>query len=77
MRFKNFSGSIITLPFQVWVPPKKQDGYISLSLAVEPGEITDEFDPQDPFVQLMLKAHPELRPVTLATAWERVLGEIL
>jgi hypothetical protein len=72
VRFKNFSGSIITLPYQLWIPPKKTDGFLTVSVAVDAGEITEDFDPKDPIVQLMLKAHPELRPITLATAWERI-----
>lgn len=78
MRFKNYGRGIIQVPFQVWTPPKGQgDGHISLALCVEPGDITDEFDPEDPIVALMLKAHPELRPVVMRTAWQKVLDEIL
>ncbi len=76
MRFKNFSREALSVPFQAWTHPTK-GGLITLSLGIEPGDITDEFDPNDPIVQVMLKAHPELRPVVLATAWERVLAGIL
>lgn len=76
MRFKNYSAGIISVPFQVWTPPKK-DGQITLSLRIEPDELTHDFDPEDPIVQLMLKAHPELRPVVVKTAWEKILAGIL
>lgn len=76
MRFKNFSREIISVPYQMWVAPKKQ-GHILLSMSFDPGEITQDFDPSDPIVQRMLQAHPELRPVIMATAWERVLAGVL
>jgi hypothetical protein len=76
VRFKNFSPTLISVPYQVWTAPKKE-GSITLSMNVEPGDLTPEFDPADPIVQLMLRAHPELRPVVMRTAWQRVLNEIL
>ncbi len=77
MRLKNFSKGIIRVPFSVWTPPKPSVGRITLALVVEPDELTDEFDDNDPILKLLLKAHPELRPVVMRTAWEKVLDEIL
>lgn len=75
VRFKNFATSPLSVPFQQWAHP--DGGRIALAMHLEPGEITEQFDPNDPLVQLMLKAHPELRPVVLRNAWERILDGIL
>jgi hypothetical protein len=78
VRFRNFSGSQILVPYKQWTfPSDPADNHITLSLTIEPDELTDEFDPDDPMVQLMLRAHPELRPVIMRTAWQKVLDEIL
>jgi hypothetical protein len=77
VRFKNFSKGVITVPWRVWVPPRPLEGHITESIGFDPGEITGEFDENDPVVQLLLKAHPELRPVVIATSWQRVLDDVL
>jgi hypothetical protein len=76
VRFKNFSPDTIRVPIQLWTRKETQE-FIGLSVTIESGEITDDFDPNDPIVRLMLKAHPELRPVVMANAWERLLAGVL
>jgi hypothetical protein len=75
VRFKNFAREVIAVPVVIWTHPK--GGQIVENLLVEPGEISQEFDESDPIVQRMLKVHPELRPVVLATAWQRILDGVL
>jgi hypothetical protein len=77
VRFKNFSGDSILIPQRQWVFPAAPENLITVNLRLEPGELTVELDPADPLVQVLLKAHPELRPVVLATAWQRVLDGVL
>lgn len=78
MRFKNFSSEPLKIPFQRWVKrseaqPGKLEGRLDLSILFDPGEVSDELEPEDPIAKLLLKAHPELRPFTLPTLWERIL----
>lgn len=75
VRFRNYSKDHISVPYQVWRHPKNP-GQITLSVAVDPGEVTTDFDPEDPLIQLMLKAHPELRPYIVRNAWEKILAGI-
>lgn len=78
MRFKNYGDGTLILPLKQYVfPDAPGENHITLSLTVEPDELTQDFDPESPLVQLMLKAHPELRPFVLKTAWQKVLDEIL
>jgi hypothetical protein len=77
MRFKNFSAESITFDAgcQLWHYPEHEGNLIRLAFVglVEPGEVTSEFEPDDPLVQMMLRAHPELRPYVTRTVWERIL----
>ena len=50
------------------------DQYISIQRIMEPGYITEDFDPEDPIVQIMLKAHPELKPFVVPSVWERLVN---
>jgi len=88
VRFRNYSSDLISVPLQVWIYPgarkeplgdlsRSGAGFITLSVEVPSGEVTQEFDPDDPIVKLMLKAHPELRPYVVKNAWEKVLAGIL
>jgi hypothetical protein len=77
MRFKNFSKELIVVKLspKEWVYQKMPElGSIVMAefKLVEPGQVTNEFDPDDPNVQLMLKAHPELRPIVVPSVWERL-----
>jgi hypothetical protein len=74
VRFKNFSSNLITVPYKAWRHP--QGGHLAMNLIVEPG-VSEEFDPDDPVVQLLLKAHPELRPFVVPSAWDKILEGIL
>jgi hypothetical protein len=70
MRFKNFSGDSIEFPVaKGWRHP---NGAILITekFIMEPGEVTTDFDADDPIVQIMLKVHPELRPYVTPTIWE-------
>lgn len=76
MRFKNFSQEPILYDgkSQAWTHPEHKGSFIRIDERkfVEPGEVTTDFDPEDPIVQLMLKAHPDLRPYVTPTVWERL-----
>jgi hypothetical protein len=76
MRFKNFSERDIEYEVKnkVWMHPQYPDSFIQICERsfIEPGEVTIDFDPDDPVVQLMLKAHPELRPIVVPSVWERL-----
>lgn len=76
MRFKNFSKQPIEYDrrAQAWTHPEHKGSLIQVveKSFVEPGEVTADFDPDDPIVQLMLKAHPELRPIVVLSVWERL-----
>lgn len=76
MRFKNFSAEPIEwkADTKAWTHPKHPGSFIQIveRSFVEPGEVTADFDPDDPIVQLMLKAHPELRPIVVLSVWERL-----
>jgi hypothetical protein len=76
MRFKNFSTEPIEwkTDTKAWTHPEYPGSFIQIveRSFVEPGEVTADFDPDDPIVQLMLKAHPELRPIVVPSVWERL-----
>ena len=56
---------------QGWVHHAAGGQILTLNYAViEPGEVTTDFDPDDPLVQRMLTAHPELRPIVTLSRWE-------
>jgi hypothetical protein len=74
MRFKNFSKEPIeySCATENWVFPASPGQFIDIrkQALVMPGEVTTDFDPDDPVVQLMLKAHPDLRPLVTLSRWE-------
>lgn len=76
MRFKNFSQEPIEYDrkTKLWTHPADKGSFIQIVERnfVEPDEVTQDFDPDDPIVQLMLKAHPELRPIVVPSVWERL-----
>jgi len=72
MRFKNFSAEPIRFGRQAWTHPQ-HGGLIEIVHRIEGNEITEDLDPEDPLVQKMLKAHPDLRPYVTPTAWEHLL----
>jgi hypothetical protein len=43
-----------------------------MAYILEPGDVTEDFDENDSIVQLMLKAHPELRSIIVPSVWERL-----
>ncbi len=74
IRVKNFSTEPIEFDWvNVW-RPRSGPGFIQIveKRIMEPGEMTGEFDPDDPFIQRMLKIHPELRPYVAPSVWERL-----
>jgi hypothetical protein len=75
VRFKNFSKDPVEYDRQKtrWAGPNGS-GWIEVkeSSIIYPDEVTEDFDPNDPIVQLMLKAHPELRPIVVPNVWERL-----
>jgi hypothetical protein len=76
MRFKNFSRTDLVIPWTTtnwtWGDPVSGRIGIEQRIIVEAGDVTTDFDPEDPVVQLMLKAHPELRPIVVPSVWERL-----
>ncbi len=76
MRFKNFCSEPIQFDAgsQLWHHPEHEGNLVQLNFVglVEPGEVTQDFDEEDPLVQIMLKAHPELRPYVCPTVWDRI-----
>lgn len=76
MRFKNFSDGAIEYEriAKAWVHPAHPGSFVEVveSRVVEAGDVTADFDPSDPTVQLMLKAHPELRPIVVLGVWDRL-----
>ncbi len=87
VRFKNHSPDHISIPFQVFTYPgcrkepfgdlsKSGAGAITLSVEIGSGDVSQEFDPDDPIVH-MLKAQRGLRPYVVLTAWEKVLAGLL
>lgn len=81
MRFKNFSREAIkcVLGDKTWVFPAQPGSFIQTVEfdLIEPGEVTAEFEEDDPVVQAMLKAHPELRPFVVPSVWERIRNPAL
>lgn len=80
MRFKNFSREIIRVPVQVWRPPSSRprveaegEEHITISHVYDPGDVSEDYDPEDPVVRLLLQAHPELKPYVVPSVWEHLL----
>jgi hypothetical protein len=75
MRFKNFSQETLVVQLQGWTHLDHEGvhgGIILVSQIIGSGDVTKDFDPEDPAVQVMLKAHPELRPYVTPTVWEHL-----
>ena len=74
IRIKNFSPEPVQFDLlQTWRFPGGSD-FVQIveKHIMGPGEVTQEFDPDDPYVQRMLKVHPELRAYVGPTVWERL-----
>jgi hypothetical protein len=81
VRFKNFSHEVIkcTLGNKNWIFPAQPGSHITVVefKLIEPGEVTAEFEENDPVVQVMLNAHPELRPFVVPSVWEWIRSPAL
>lgn len=51
------------------------DDAIVVTHLYEPGEVSEDFDPDDPIVQVLLRAHPDLRPYEVPSVWDRLKNE--
>ena len=73
MRLYNPTKDKIRIPLQSWKWGDGSRGFIDLALPYDPGEWTEEIDPEDPLVKRLLESG--LTPVVMPTWWERLMRE--
>lgn len=73
MRLANLTQSKIQVFLNGWRFGDGSQGHVHLVVPYEPGEWTDELDPEDPFVKRLLESG--LTPQHLPTWFEVLLNE--
>lgn len=74
MRFKHLGDSQISVSFKVWAFPGTTD-FIAINARFGPGEVTEDFPPENPMTQILGK-HPAFKPFVIPTIWDRLLTDL-
>jgi hypothetical protein len=69
MRLRNATDQQIRAQLGQWIHPK--GGAITMNIDYEPGEWTEELDPEDPIVKRLMESG--LKPVHMPDWWAKLL----